>query len=304
MKHLIISFLIVSSSWFSYAQTYIPFPTDSAIWRQNFLTYHPSGYFCLDFQEYINGDTAINGFTYHKIFITGSNGTNGGCNDVYFYDVNYYAIREDTSKQIFAYFYAGNYEFLLYDFNLGLGDTLADTLYGTQGPGGIVTAIDSVLVGTKYHKEYWISDQIGVATNYVALIEGLGSTYGLLADLTVNWSEKVNLLLCFMQNGQTVYPVGTSCTLVNVPELKKENRSVITPNPSNGNFIVWFPPDNHSISTITIFNSLGQLIKSINVSKSVAKVDINISGYPKGLYYIRAENSTINFNNKIILVRD
>jgi hypothetical protein len=185
----------------------------------------------------------INGTSYHNIYMSGTWGP--FCNNAS-YNSPSAAIREDASKHIFVYSYFDSLEHLLYDFNLSVGDTLPNPQPYSWNPylpyeNIIITNIDSVLVGTSYRKAFWCSDSTWMGScsssqciNYVALIEGIGSTYGLFGDLSPNWGEKDDILICFKLNGQDIYPVGQQCTLVpvGINELINSNNVLqVFPNP-------------------------------------------------------------------------
>jgi hypothetical protein len=117
-----------------------------------------------------------------------------------------------------------NQECLLYDFKLGVGDTVT----GCYNPGSciIVSSVDSVLIGSNYRK------RINLATNPpYSLIEGIGSTAGLLEPLCP--FEYIANLICFSQNGQTLYPdTVTDCILTTqIPEIPEVEIASVHPNP-------------------------------------------------------------------------
>lgn len=118
-------------------------------------------------------------------------------------------------------------EYLIYDFDLSVGDTLPfnellhfDTL--------VVTGIDSVSVsGGNYWKVFDVS-----GNNYVTqLIEGIGSSAGFLEELEKPYNVN-HALNCYTQNGQKYFPEFTDPDCIFFLELKEpEFRMDLYPNP-------------------------------------------------------------------------
>ena len=69
-----------------------------------------------------------------------------------------------------------------------------------------------------------------------------------------------------------------------VPEVKGTNSFVIYPNPANDYFSVLGNSDDHSISNLSVFNTMGQLIRSYNQPSSNT---FPISDFTNGLYIIK-----------------
>lgn len=65
----------------------------------------------------------------------------------------------------------------------------------------------------------------------------------------------------------------------------------IFPNPTNGIFLI---KSNNGINEIKIYNVLGEKIYKIKDCKQMKSIEINLSYYPKGVYFVK-----INDNNKI-----
>src|SRR2546428_7387968 len=70
-----------------------------------------------------------------------------------------------------------------------------------------VTSIDSILIGNNYRKRWNTNSSFSI-------IEGIGSTLGLL-DFCYYLVSPTNFLICFHQNGQTLYPdTINNCSLI------------------------------------------------------------------------------------------
>lgn len=79
-----------------------------------------------------------------------------------------------------------------------------------------------------------------------------------------------------------------------------EKRLLLYPNPSDGNIMVEFPVENNKgDKQIFIYNSLGCMIWQKRTSEDGA--NINITGFPKGVYFIKITNNQKIMTEKIIL---
>ena len=102
-------------------------------------------------------------------------------------------------------------EYLAYDFNLTVGDTVPDPYY-YQSPGGlsdfdlIIHTIDSVFISGTWRKRYQIN-------SFPDIIEGVGSSSGLLNPLNYAWSGACDIsLYCYMEQGVADY-FASNCEL-------------------------------------------------------------------------------------------
>jgi len=168
------------------AQTYVPFisTTDSSdTWKESSSILNSSCFENFRHQYRISGDTTIGNYLYAKLFVKsvihrGPIMNSQFCNDEYTFTDDYYygAIRESDKK---IYVIATEFspsEYLAYDFNLTIGDTMPSPRPNySQFPGDrIIVAIDSVLVFGSYRKRYYLG------TNMTTIvIEGIGTSKGL-----------------------------------------------------------------------------------------------------------------------------
>jgi hypothetical protein len=317
MKKLTLSFclLLVTASDFAQTNVYYHFPDSNAVWREFSYNYIPfsSNESCSNYQNVIDGDTMAGSFIYHKIRHSGNYFASGYCNAPPWYYTpsyqNYYlgAYREDTTNRKVFFLPPGSIsDTLLYNFNLSVGDTLPVTYTNDFFVSNIVTSIDSILIGSKYHKRFGISGYgfDGFDTNYVYLIEGIGSTYGLLGRLQAPAEVPGGSILeCFMQNGITLFPdTNTLCQLVslNVNELKNPIRLIVFPNPFSTTTTLQ-TNINLKSATLSIYNALGQEIKTIN-NISGKEITLQRDNLPEGIYFIRlTEEDKIVGSGKIIV---
>ena len=262
-KYLLIILVFVALSSTGQTSVYHPFPDTSAVWNIRNVWYcwlPPYPTVGQNYSITFSNDTVISGQTYHKLVSPyvyamttpcGIGGTN----------LNVYrgAIRQDTSvKKVFIVPTGNNTEELLYDFTLQVGDTVKGYIesFITSNP-DIVQSVDSVLVGTSYRKRWLIN-----FSYQIYLIEGIGSTYGLV-ERSPGWTtDQLQYdITCFQQNGQALYPsTSTSCELISSVDNhdKFSSQLDIFPNPSSGSLTISFV--NQTIKEIQLTDLLGKII--------------------------------------------
>ena len=292
-----------------FAQNYIPFPDSNAVWngnRSECCGPYITNYFDYQFKQ----DTLINSKYYH---IIGSKNSN-------YYDC---AIRQDTAlKQVFviylnkniAYmndsiddcFDYDNTEYLLYDFNLELGDSIEiyskcrlDTYLSTLKDEIIkfyVISVDTELINGINRKVIQIRAG-DTSPFYVWSIwyEGIGSVFGPIYTQTMPDFEMNFSLTCMQQNNEILYG-GFECFVI-AEELKDyENQIQIFPNPTKD--ILNFRINNSDACELFIYNNLGQIVFSKTVRN---EEQINVQNLNSGLYYLKISNNEKTFFEKILI---
>ncbi len=161
-----------------------------------------------------------------------------------------------------------------------------------------------ISVSNGVHKSYYASSEI-ISNNVI--VQGNGLTGG---NCTMRATERVRLLPGFhanlgsyflAENGPIYVDCNTFSSAINdIPnnnfEYKKnyqleetspkleENRFVVSPNPSNGIFNI-YSSENLILQKIEVFTSLGISLKDIRCNS--ANVQIDLSTFPKGAYYLK-----------------
>jgi hypothetical protein len=289
----------------SQTSIYHPFPDSNAVWAiqaqgccVNNCPPPPLPNPVLDdynFSYFIQGDTTISNI-YHKVYQSGT--IHSHCAFGNFIDnwttinTTYIgAIRQDIpSKKIYFYYSGTNSECLLYDFNLNVGDQVGN---GCFAECTMITSIDSVLVGNNYRKRFNLSSM-----NY-SIIEGIGSTSGLFEPICP--FEYSGTLICFAQNGQTLYPdTSTSCNIVSsIDEATYSSSYSISPNPFN-TFTTVQLSDAFVNSNLLIYNTLGKVVSQQIIFDKV--VTISRNELNSGIYFLKVVNSQRQVvNGKIII---
>ncbi|HEX7413523.1 MAG TPA: T9SS type A sorting domain-containing protein [Bacteroidia bacterium] len=305
MKNLFILLIVIASIGEKVkAQTnvYQPFPESNAMWCVSV---------CGAYSQTITGDTIVGGFTYHKLFQSGIYypvGVGGGCEDAANGGTPYFsagyagAIRNDTAqRKVYFLLPSLTRDTLLCDFALVVGDTVKT--YNTIGhSGSVVTVIDSILIGTKYRKR-WIVNVPTICPSILneQIIEGIGSTYGLL-DQRVPYGlcAMYGTLVCFSQNNQTLYPTYSAtigCTQVTGIEQYNINNSIsVYPNPASNHLTLTLSKGEGKAS-VSIYDVLG------NEVISTKEKEIDVSALQEGVYTLSLITNAGVVNKRVVIVR-
>src|SRR5210317_2279929 len=141
IRTLILLLLLLSGVAFSNAQDNIPFPTSDATWCDGYYFWN-SWLTDTSYHYYTTaGNIAIND-TIYTIISSENNEQHG-------------YLRE-TDQGVYFRYSDETEEFLLYDFSLNVGDTMYLPLTDFQNISyemGEVWKVDSILIGTKYHRK-------------------------------------------------------------------------------------------------------------------------------------------------------
>jgi hypothetical protein len=251
-------------------QQYRPFPTFFGSWNYQYYddTHNPTGLF----SSYIlSGDTTILGTNYKKI--------TGG------------ALRE-SNKIIYFYPDTASQEYLLYNFNLNLGDTFFHS-FGWNWPNSdtvIVTDVGSVQTSIGDIRTLYFD-------NMAMWVDGIGSLTDLYNPIEAGALSGSFGLECMMGDSGFHYPLWTTYCIFpsSVSEHKKSPQKFVSIRPNPFSSQTTLQTDNLlNMATLTIDNYLGQTVKQIkNISGQ--SVTLHRNNLPSGLYFIR-----LTQNNKVI----
>ncbi len=232
MKNLLFCLLLLPIGL--QAQVYVPFISTADSSDAWIDIYSCTDFSC--FESYTNsykidGDTTIGSFQYSKVYIKikDEEGSAGGqwCTESVNYYERYFGALRENEKQVFLLRGLQSVsEYLAYDFNLSIGDTLPqpDGPFLPSDPAGrIINEIDSVLVFDNYRKRF-ISNN-----NYV--IEGIGASTGLFNPLTsnANTSGQCDVrMLCYAEYETPDYFLqNCNFNLVNVSAIERETATPV-----------------------------------------------------------------------------
>lgn len=301
----VLKLLFICSFLNSFSQTsqYFPFPDSNAVWNE--VINYPSSTPCpmwgmqvvgTRYSHFINGDTVINSIVYHKVYKSGIDFSY--CQSLLpnsyswsaFNNIYVGGIRHNSSqRKVFFRYQGSNPEFLLYNFNAHIGDTITHYTYANYAL--TVDSIDSILIGSSYRKRFHVNDFGHISF----IIEGIGNKDGLLG--TYSAFNSAGSLDCFSQEQQKIYPDmnGTCGNVTSIKDLISHNKLSIYPNPMTDQTTLSF--DNSlEHASIFIYNSIGQKVQTTqNVSGNT--IIINRGDLPPGVYSVRVEE-----NNQVITI--
>jgi hypothetical protein len=279
-KILLILLTICTLTAKSQTAVYHSFPDSSAIWNFHYSLVLCSPFGSIDsyYSITISSDTLINSQVYHKLYTPFVQSVVSGlCPPL---NLDYEgAIRQDTAnRKVFYVAPSASTEQLLYDFNMQVGDTVKGFLESFASPTDTVHSIDSVLVGTNYRKRWNINPWYNIY-----LIEGIGSTYGLVVPspgFIVDFADYT--LTCFTQNGQTLYPdTITNCVLITDAEniYPEYYLTTISPNPFTDKINI--TTERNEPVEITLFDITSRKLLQQTLTNAVT---LNTSHLAKGIY--------------------
>lgn len=240
-------------------------------------------------QYFLSGDTLLNGKTYKKVVGRSPNNLQ---NPTYFAG----SIREEAGKvfkQFTDYETQVVGEFLLYDFNVKVGDTIYSTATsGELSRKPVVTKIDTIelLTGQK-RKRFFFSG----ASEW---IEGIGCFGGLFSQTYEHATNgKIENLVCFKQNGTEYYKNnslcsdGTCCDVLSGLETHKLSNPTVSlsPNPTNRFVRLDFSKSINRCKSIKLTDALGNTLQELTDEIANSDFEMDLTLYCSGLYFIVIE---------------
>ena len=245
---------------------YHPFPDSNAVWCGDNGGYDGTYFYQYNYSEFIRGDSTIGGLTYHKLYKTGHTYESSPPYYVIFQNQFSGLYRQDVSHRK-VYVFDSGHDTLLYNFNLSLYDTLPESVCNSH-LSNYISSIDSIMIDNSYRKRFWLS-RIGSISYqdsaYVALIEGVGSTFGFNEILLPPFEYFANL-----DSFSGIVPFINApyfCGVLGI-ETHEFIRSAIQvyPNPFSTVTTITIRNDINN-ACLVIFNTLGQRMKEIkNIS--------------------------------------
>lgn len=290
---------------------YYQFPDSNAVWNFHNNRYCMGGPNDYYYSVTMPGDTFINSKLYHKLsvsFVTPS-GVGTCTTNILGYQGS---VREDTAaRKVFIIPSGSSTEELLYDFNMHVGDTVRGYLASGifLGSKDYVHSLDSVMVGSSYRKRWHLNN-----TYAIYLIEGVGSTYGLVKP-SVGEIADVDLcyLDCFGQNEQTLYPDTVSlCQQINGIDIISSSSEIsLFPNPATNRITLQSPV---ALEQVKIYDVLGKDVTPLcpadispkplssinggispNSGERERVLSFDISRLPAGVYTVQSGNLQVKF---------
>ena len=257
---LVISLSVNAQTWYIYGEYTWSAP-------------HPVG----DFHEHhYQGDVVnIGGMEYTTIYVDSE--VNGNYLDG--------AYRNDDNQVYYCKWNGSSYddEFLLYDYDLEVGDFFHDDDDHPMQVTEVTTITD--LNGVSRKKITFSFSGLTDVTEF--WIEGVGSNRGFMHvgqwEADHDSEGEMYHLLCYHVDNDVIYvnPEYNDCDLDDIEENTVENSISIYPNPAK-DVIKILNDNNLNITNVEILDLTGRTVLSTDKS-----ADINISGLPEGQYFVK-----------------
>jgi len=255
---------------------------------------------------YIYGDTIINGKQYYKQYINVSSSipSNNG-NAIKF-------IREDNNLKFYTYNPNNNTENMDYDWAQYLPLTVGTVFPST--PTAVnncsVTAIDSILLGTRYLKRWHgplsSSTSTNVATTYPSfIVEGIGLITG--GNICYAPLHSSFFLSCYSKQGSVLsFSVNGNCAGVNALEIKENkvsaNNVILFPNPAKDILNIKISSQDIANLKLSIFDQYGELIKAGEIIFKNEIASVNLNELANGIYHLNLRcNESINISKRFFI---
>lgn len=273
------------------AGAYHKLPLDNGIWCMSTACTDPG---CGDqgyIRTYAAGDTLIDGSTYAVMVSDLIPTTNGACCQIPMVEPVAYIREDSAARKVYLRTDLITADSLLYDFSLQVGDTLKGYLGAWAALPLAVISIDSALVGGTYHKRLNF-DTSSVCLRF-AMIEGVGSTNGLLA-CDYGYFQLGRWLQCLTADGsvQFLAPCGpdtAGCAAlplgVGPPMARDQGPCALRLTYLSADLVQVDGCQGRSPRAFSVFDNTGRACLSGPISAAGSL--IQIGDLRSGLYYIR-----------------
>jgi len=260
-------------------QEYSPFNFAEGIWICNYHLHNeqPIGIESLNYQYYTEGDTIINSTEYFKFYRYGFVSWSIPQTDT----INDYigAIRNNDAKQVIWVNHGDTVQKIIYDFNLGIGDTIKRG-YGNED-NLIVRTIDSIEFCGKYFKRFNLNDSVMINQ---ALIESIGFNSGLI-DPFFNQHENTSALECYIEvNNANCLHCDLLLSTHSIVDI--DLGVTLVPNPCTDYIEVISPVE---LKFIWIFDSNGRILQKFTQINDT-RIRFSTKEYTSGVYIMLIEN--------------
>lgn len=300
----IFAFLSVNS------QQNFPLPSENPFWTESHAslwtcTYSDQcgGYYCeCTTPVYYKTDTIINNMVYNRLYSRGvchalwaGGPPVGDCPYIFDYsnpETLFAIIRQDTLNKI-VYLWDYSKDTILYDFkNIIVGEPYPSTYNNPIQNNLIVVSEDSLLLNNVYVKKWNLAMNFeGVISDsaFVCIIDGIGSSFGIMANLTPPF-ENGDELLCFSKDNIVYYPDSTyNCDkTVEINETAENQSFSVYPNPVLSILTVETDYAYKNSCFVKIFSAAGTEIIKREINSSITNIDV--SQLVKGFYIVQLVN--------------
>lgn len=303
-KHLLI-FLVCLLAKNSYSQSYIPFPEDSAQW--SVWHYFNGGNSVESIQYKMKGDTILNGIIYSKVYK--SYELYYGANDT---DLHCYIRQDTTLKLVYVKYpynlYQDSSEFILYNFNMQVSDTITIKLIASNSFGHLIVDLSNIGFSgygpTPYYSLLTIDSCMGspgclwgVACDGLGILQGIGSVnnYFLYTEMPpmhcYMWGDNSYNLQCFWYKGQYILGGNFCDYATGIKEQTLVKLNPVQPNPVSDISIL---KNSKGLEEALVFDLTGKFLCKLNRNDE-NDFQIIASEFANGYYFLKAVNSDNQF---------
>jgi hypothetical protein len=222
---------------------------------------------------YTQGDTTINNTNYMKL------GTNG----------QYAGAYRDSNRVVYFIPDTSIIEYVLYDFNLEVGDTIIHPFGNGNFSIDTITVwyTDSIIISGSYHKTISFSSM----TEWV---EGIGSLNYLLNPYDFAGVSGNDILRCMWNDGSLIYGATNGYCTTSINETENVNSKLtIFPNPANSDFNIQL--EEGTIQHVQIMDFTGKIILD---HPKVNSKQFTVSKLPPGIYLVNILDNNGHYSIK------
>jgi len=271
-------------------------------WTQyNIITYlYPQYYSRINSknQYFLGADTLIAGKNYHNII-------ENTPNDLHHPQKHYGGVREENGKVYVNFGDNSTEEFVLYDYTLKVGDSLHLKLnmYPLR-PYPTVSRIDTIqLLNGEKRKVFRF--------NSFSYIEGIGNPAGIFnyqLDVCTCDPFYTTSLACFKTSSEELYKDSYWCAdgnccgvLVGMNEIQADEvQSTLFPNPAFDFTKLTITNSKGPCTSVEIMDFQGRKINTIPSSLGANDIDIDLSTYRAGIYFVMVRYADRSESHKLI----
>lgn len=307
----LMNFLVMFCADVSIAQIYQPMPTQNGTWSSVRCWYfYPGGWHDEYSIQLTGGDTLFNSHIYKKLTVQTHHAPGTLFDSVY---TNFLGGMREVNKRVYFfsdYLCNDTIERLIYDFNpTNIGDTVRTQVLSNFPTfiDRIIVGIDSVQIGSLYHRRVTLADTNGIP--WETWTEGVGSSLGLAYSGYYLLSDNSYDLTCFWVKDVVLYsnpaPYFSYCTppmphitcdsAINaVASIDNVHSFSVFPNPGSDLFSI---DSKIKYNAVRILNSIGETV--LFVSK---RDEIEIKDLSAGLYFVQllGKENNVLYTNRFI----
>lgn len=287
MKHFLLSILLSTLASSGFSQ--VDFPLENGRWVNRHRSYVLDPFniptYTVEWIDVYCGssdDTLINGNTYNKIDFCSQNGS------------IYHAALRDDNGAIYMVCKDSVNEYLLYDFNAQMGETLQVIRQDGSGNGPVDYQLNEVVVGNTYTEVINGTTRRVIEISSGQLwIEGVGCITGLFMESWINVSMYFRDLICMSADGVIQYSsndpslIGTSgaCPLpLGLDEFELGTDVRIYPNPATSDLKLQFATAYSG--ELEVMSLCGEILRSYSLTNST-DFSVDVADLSAGSYFIR-----------------